>query len=272
MTLSGIEAALRGAGIDEARAEALILASHFTHRTRASLLASPRDELESEALANAVARRVRREPLTYITGVAYFMNEEYEVSPAVLVPRRETETLVEAAADAIGDGEARVLDVCTGSGCAAISLAAIAPGATVRAIDVSEDAIAAAKRNAVRNGVADRVSFEVADMFRWTGVGQYDVITANPPYIRADEMPSLAPELSFEPRIALTDGGDGLSFVRELCTRYVSFLSPRGVMLVEIGAAQGEEALTIARGAGLEARILPDLAGRDRVLEGRRKA
>ena len=199
MTLASIEATLREAGIGEARTEALILAAHFTGRTRASLLASQDDELESDALAEALRRRASREPLTYITGVAYFMNEEYEVSPAVLVPRRETETLVERAAEIVGSRAASVLDVCTGSGCVAISLAALAPNARVRAIDVSPEAIAVAERNAARNGVASRASFEAADMFRWTTDDKFDVIAANPPYIRADEMSSLDPELSFEP-------------------------------------------------------------------------
>ena len=266
MTLASIEAALRGAGIDEARAEALILAAHFTGLTRANLLASPDASLESAALADAVRRRVKREPLTYIMGVAYFMNEEYEVSPAVLVPRRETETLVEAAAGAVGGREAKVLDVCTGSGCAAISLAALAPRALVRAFDISPEAIAVARRNAERNGVADRVTFEVADMFVWTGDGRFDVIIANPPYIRADEMSALDPELSFEPENALTDGGDGLSFVRELCSRYSRFLAPGGTLFCEIGASQGEDALAIARAAGLSATVIRDLSGRDRVL------
>ena len=271
MTIASIEAALRSAGIDEARAEALILVSHFTGRARASLLASPDDELEGEALAEAVRRRVKREPLTYITGVAYFMNEEYEVTPAVLVPRRETETLVEAAAKAVGEREAKALDVCTGSGCAAISLAALAPYVRVRAFDISPEAIAVARRNAERNGAADRVTFEVADMFSWTSAERFDVITANPPYIRKDEMSSLDPELSFEPSIALTDGGDGLSFVRELCSRYARFLAPGGVLLCEIGASQGADALAIANAAGLSAAILRDLSGRDRVLEARTK-
>ena len=269
MTLAAIEAALREAGIDEARAEALILASHFTGRSRASLLASPDAELECAALADAVNRRSLREPLTYITGVAYFMNEEYEVSPAVLVPRRETETLVERAAALIGDRAASVLDVCTGSGCVAISLAALAPNVRVNAFDVSAEAVAVARQNADRNGVADRVTFEVADMFAWTCGDRFDVITANPPYVRADEMSVLDPELSFEPPSALTDGGDGLSFVRELCARYARFLAPRGTLLCEIGACQGADALDIARSAGLDASILRDLSGRDRVLEAR---
>ena len=327
MTLAGIEAALREAGIAEARTEALILAGHFTGKSRAALLAEPSAELEASAepsaelaaeldasaadpiaepiaeleasaadptadpiaeleargddpiadpsagpaatLAEAVARRVRREPLTYVLGFAYFMNEVYEVSPAVLSPRRETETLVEAAAAIAGERACRVLDVCTGSGCVAISLAALAPNASVLAIDVSPEAIDVARRNAARNAVAERVTFEAADMFRWKADGEFDVITANPPYIAADETDALDPELSFEPAIALTDGGDGLSFVRELCGRYSRMLAPGGVMFVEIGSAQGEAALAVAREAGLSARILRDLSGHDRVLEAR---
>lgn len=271
MTLASIEAALRGAGIGEARAEALILASHFTRRSRASLLASPDENFESEALADAVRRRMKREPLPYITGVAYFMNEEYEVSPAVLVPRRETETLVEEAARLVGERDAAVLDVCTGSGCAAISLAAICSDAQILAFDVSPAAVNTAIKNAARNGVFDRVFVFCADMFEWESCSLFDVITANPPYIRADEMDSLDPELSFEPEFALTDGGDGLSFVRELCRRYTRFLVPGGTLLVEIGAYQGAEALGIAREAGLEAELIRDLSGRDRVLKAQRK-
>ena len=286
MTLAAIEAALKAAGIAEARTEALILAEHFTGKIRAALLASPDAELDGGAktalspthadarsgvpaasLAEAVERRVLREPLTYITGVAYFMNEEYEVSPACLVPRRETETLVEEAARAVGEKNAAVLDVCSGSGCVAISLAALAPHARVRAIEISEAAIAIAVRNAARNGTSDRVTFECADMFAWTTESKFDVITANPPYIAAGEMRALDPELSFEPSAALTDGGDGLSFLRELCQRYASFLSPGGVLLCEIGSSQGAAALEIARRAGLRAEIVCDLSGRDRVLK-----
>lgn len=266
MTLTEIETALRSAGIAEWRAEALILAGHFTGMSRAHLLACRDAELDGTGLVRALDRRIAREPLTYITGTAYFMNEEYEVSPACLIPRRETECLVEAAAKCISGRRAEVLDVCTGSGCVAISLAALEPEANVLGIDISADALSLAARNAVRNGVADRVSFERSDMFVWSTDRKFDVITANPPYIRADEMSSLDAELAFEPSIALTDGGDGLSFVRELCSRYVGFLADGGALLCEIGSAQGASALAIADACGLDAQILPDYSGLDRIL------
>lgn len=266
MTLSDLEAALCSAGIAEYRAEALILAEHFTGISRARLLACRDTSLDSRDLAAALERRLAREPLTYITGVAYFMNEEYEVSPACLIPRRETECLVEAAAQCISGQRAEVLDICTGSGCAAISLAALEPGVNVLGIDISADALSLAERNAARNKVDGRVRFECSDMFVWSTDRCFDVITANPPYIRADEMRSLDAELAFEPEIALTDGGDGLSFVRELCSRYVGFLAPGGALLCEIGSAQGREALGIAASCGLDAQILPDYSGLDRIL------
>lgn len=271
MTLAQLESALRSAGIGEWRAEALILAEHFTGMSRARLLACRDTELDSAPLSEALRLRIAREPLTYITGVAYFMNEEYEVSPACLIPRRETECLVEAAADIISGRCAEVLDVCTGSGCAAISLAALEPGVHALGIDISAEALSLAARNAVRNGTADRVRFELSDMFVWNTDRRFDVITANPPYIRADEMRSLDAELSFEPEIALTDGGDGLSFVRELCSRYVGFLADGGVLLCEIGCAQGREALDIAAFHSLDAQILPDYSGLDRILRVTRR-
>lgn len=271
MTLAQIGAALRSAGIGEWRAEALILAEHFTGLSRAHLLTCGDAELEDKGLDAAVRRRMQREPLTYITGVAYFMNEEYEVGPECLVPRRETECLVEAAAGMLaGHASPRVFDVCTGSGCVAVSLALLVPDARVLGTDISSGALSIAARNAARNRAADRVRFEPADMFTWSTGEQFDLIVSNPPYIRADEMAALDPELSFEPEIALTDGGDGLSFVRELCSRYADFLRPGGSLLCEIGSAQGKAALGIARDHGLEARILPDYSGLDRILAARR--
>ncbi len=271
MTLYQLGAALRSAGIAEWRAEALILAEHFTKMSRAHLIACCDTELSAPGLTDALRRRLEREPLTYITGTAYFMNEEYEVSPACLIPRRETECLVEAAADLISARRAEVLDVCTGSGCVAISLAALKPGARVLGIDICAEALDIATRNAVHNSTADRVRFEQADMFVWSTDARFDVITANPPYIRADEMPSLDAELAFEPAIALTDGADGLSFVRELYSRYVGFLAPGGALLCEIGSAQGASALAIAAACGLDAQILPDYSGLDRILAVRRR-
>lgn len=272
MTLDSIERSLLGAGIAEAKAEAYILAEHFLSVPRSRLVLMRTDELVSPELERAVARRIKREPLAYITERAYFMDEVYRVTPDCLIPRPETELLVleaEAAAKewAKPDRKVRVLDLCTGSGCVAVSLLCRCPDITADALDISAPAVALAGENARSNGVGDRVNVICADMFAWVPDGRYAVITANPPYVTAEEMAGLDPELYFEPPNALTDGGDGLSFVRELCGRYTKYLIPGGVLLCEIGSAEGEASLEIARAAGLEGEILRDLSGRDRILK-----
>lgn len=274
MTLDSIEKSLLGAGIAEAKAEAYILAEHFLAIPRSRLVLMRSEELDSPELESAVGRRLRREPLAYILGRAYFMDEVYRVTPDCLIPRLETELLVleaEAAAKAFYASNPaepiRVLDLCTGSGCVAVSLLRRCAEATVDALDISDGSIALAGENAVSNGVGDRLRTVCADMFAWTPDGRYAVITANPPYVTADEMEELDPELYFEPSSALTDGGDGLSFVRELCARYTKYLLPGGTLLCEIGCAEGGASLGIARAAGYGGEILRDLSGRDRILK-----
>ena len=270
MTLDSIANSLRDAGIDEALTEAYILAEHYLHIPKYRLAALRGDDLpasaeDEAALDAAIRRRITREPLTYILGTAYFMDEEYEVSPDCLIPRPETELLVlEAAKHCPENG--RILDVCTGSGCIAVSLLRRRDDLSGDAVEISAPAASLARRNAVRNGVDDRLNVIEADMFSWEIDGEYDVIVSNPPYVTADEMASLDPELSFEPRSALTDGGDGLSFYRELCERYAGHVRKDGVMLCEIGCAEGKAVLGIARENGLCGEIVRDLAGLDRMI------
>lgn len=272
MTLDSIEKSLLDAGIAEAKAEAYILAEHFLSIPRSRLVIMRNEELVSSELESAVERRIKREPLAYITERAYFMDEVYRVTPDCLIPRPETELLVleaEAAAKewANPDRKLRVLDLCTGSGCVAISLLCRCPHITADALDISAPAVALAVDNAESNGVGDRVNVICADMFAWVPDERYAVITANPPYVTAEEMAELDPELYFEPSSALTDGGDGLSFIRELCTRYTKYLLPGGTLLCEIGCAEGDASLETARAAGLEGELLRDLSGRDRILK-----
>lgn len=269
MTLRTIESALTAAGISPADAayEARLLASHFTGISIARLLTMRDEELPSPALTDAVARRVKREPLQYILGVWDFMGLPFAVSPDCLIPRADTETLVEAALPRLPQN-ARVADLCTGSGCIGISLAHLRPDVSVTAVDLFETTLRMAEENAPRLGVADRfhpiLGDVTADLFP-AGVF-FDVIVSNPPYITFNEMNGLAPELSFEPRAALTDEGDGLSVIRGVLRTAVRTLTDTGVLLMEFGADQGAAVTALARDAGLTAEILQDTAGHDRVL------
>jgi len=271
MTLDDIEKSLHEAGIDEAKTESYLLAEYYLHIPKSRLVLMRGEEICGDgnsisALENAIKRRKKREPLTYILGIAYFMDEEYEVSPQCLVPRPETELLV-LEADNCCQKNGQVLDVCTGSGCIAISLSARRSDISCDAVDVSSGAISLAVRNAKRNGVGDRVSFHEADMFSYEPRNKYDLIVSNPPYIAKSEMDSLMPELSFEPQIALTDGGDGLSFYRELIGRYTKYIKENGYLLCEIGYTQSEDVLKIAKDCGFDGEIISDYSGNPRVLK-----
>lgn len=273
MTLESIEDMLRGAGIDEAKTETYLLAEHFLNIPKVKLIIMRGEKIEDISdsekvgeLNRALKRRINREPLAYILGTAYFMNEVYEVSPHCLIPRPETELIVEEAKRLIRKN-GRMLDLCTGSGCIAISTLALRHDITADAVDISECALSLAKKNAERNGVSDRFNAYLDDIFKWNTDKKYDLITANPPYITSDEMKTLDPELTFEPEIALTDGGDGLSFVRELCSRYIGMLNDGGALLCEIGADEGRAAVSIAKENGYHGEIIRDLANHDRILK-----
>lgn len=268
MTLDGIEKILLQSGIEEGKTEAYILCEHFTSLPKSSLVFMRNRDFDSPELCRAVERRTHREPLAYIIGKAYFMNEEYEMTPDCLIPRPETEILCETAAKALPQN-GHFLDLCTGSGCIAISMLALRRDCTADAVEISSGACETARRNAERNlAEPNRLRVECGDIFRWQGERRYDVITANPPYVAESEMDSLHAELFYEPRTALTDGGDGLSFVREIVSRYTRYLLPKGELFCEIGYLQGEDALSIARqhGFGEKSRIIRDFSGLDRIL------
>ena len=270
MTLPQIEQQLRAAGIEEARCEARLLASHFTGLSPSRLMAMRGEELPaSPALADAVRRRTAREPLQYILGEWEFMGLPFTVSPDCLIPRADTETLVEAAIRLLPQG-AKVADLCTGSGCIGISLAHYRPDCAVTAVDISAPALQIAQKNAARLGVTERFRAVLGDVTAadFLPEARFDAVLANPPYITAEEMLSLEPELSLEPRIALTDGGDGLSVIRGIFRFAQRALPARGLLLCEIGSGQGESVTALARAAGFETEILRDLAGKDRVIKG----
>jgi release factor glutamine methyltransferase len=239
---------LRVAGLEEARREAGSLVSHATGRDRAFLITHADETLtpdELSALRAAVARRAAGEPLQYITGRQEFYGLEFEVNADVLIPRPETELLVESALELLRDADAPlVCDVGTGSGCVAVALLHERRDARVYALDLSPAALRVAVRNAERHGVRGRMTPLISDCFdalrtsEHKGV-RFQMIVSNPPYVAEDELDGLQREVrEHEPRLALTPGGDGLSIIRRLVEEAPRFLVPRGHLLLEIGFQQ----------------------------------
>ena len=268
MTLTDIQRRLMAAGIEDAAWEARLLAAHYTGLSDARLLLMVAEELDAPGLAEAVARREGREPLQYILGEWSFMGLSFLVNPHCLIPRPDTETLVEYAVRHLPKN-ARVADLCTGSGCIGIALAHYRPDITVTAVDLFPETAKMAEKNARRLGVSDRFFVQVGDVTEeiFSAGERFTAIVSNPPYITLSEMAELAPELSYEPRAALTDEGDGLSVIRGVLATASASLEEGGLLLMEFGAEQGEAVSRLAREYSFyDVHILKDAAGHDRVL------
>jgi release factor glutamine methyltransferase len=223
----------------------------------------------------AVEQRSRRRPLQHLTGVQAFWRHEFLVTPDVLVPRPETELLVEAALRRLRDAPAPVVvDVGTGSGCIALSIAAERPDAAVHAVDMSPAAIAVARANASRLGLAPRVTFHVGDLLSPVAslAGAIDLVVSNPPYVSAEDWAGLEPEVrDHEPRRALVPEGGLARLYGRLFGGSVRVLRPGGWSIVEIGAGQRGEISLLANTAGLEVvETVPDLQGIPRAVISRR--
>lgn len=260
---------LQEAGVDGAARDARRLMAAVLEVDPGRVTLHQRDAIDpvrQEKFIAAVQERCKRRPLSHLLGYRDFYGRRFEVSPDVLDPRGDTETLIEAA---LRGPFNRVLDLGTGSGCILLTLLAERAEATGLGTDISRAALEVAARNAEALMLRERARLIVADWF--DGVtGAFDLIVSNPPYIAADEMAGLAPELGHEPRGALTDGGDGLSAYRVITADAASFLRPGGRLMVEIGAAQGAAVLEMFAAAGLsELSLLRDLEGRDRVVSGK---
>jgi release factor glutamine methyltransferase len=243
-------ARLRHAGIgpEEADLDARLLAQELLGWDAARFFTSSNEPEPADFAARyepLVARREGREPLAYITGRKEFWGLELEVSPAVLIPRPETELIVEAALERFSQRHAplEAADICTGSGCLAVALARERPGARFVATDVSADALRTARRNAERHGVAGRVQPLQADVFG-TGNGVpalFDLIVSNPPYVPEGDRPTLQPEVrDHEPTIALIAGKDGLAIIKRLVEQSAGRLTPGGLLIFEFGLGQAD--------------------------------
>ena len=236
---------LNGAGVPEARREAGSLLSFVLGKDRTFLISHAEDPLSDDAFRRfqeAVERRASGEPLQYITGVQDFFGREFRVTPDVLIPRPETELLVEAAIELIGEGS-DICDVGTGSGCIVVSLLCELPSVRAVAIDKSAAAIEIAKLNARNHKTLDRVEFTISDCFEALDAGRYqfDMVVSNPPYVSAAMMSGLQREVrDHEPLMALSPGEDGLSVIRRLLNDAPRFLRKHGHLVMEIGFDQGE--------------------------------
>jgi release factor glutamine methyltransferase len=268
--------------IENARLDAEVLLGHALGRDRAWLLVHMQDQLGDagqRVYVNYIDRRAGREPLQYITGLQEFWGLPFIVTPDVLIPRPETELVVESAIQR-GTTTATpvVVDLCTGSGCIAVSIARGHPQARIFATDRSGAALDIARRNARQNGVADRIRFLEGDLFEPLSetdlVGRIDVIATNPPYIRSDEFPALQPEVrDFEPEMALIAGPDGTEIAERIVNAAPNYLKSGGSLIMEMGMGQTDALRKIIAAAGsyTEPEVLKDLAGIERVIIARKK-
>jgi release factor glutamine methyltransferase len=266
MTTLGEALAFARAKID--RLDARLLLEHATGCTHADLLARPETPVIGpayEQFAEWVVRRAAGQPLAYLVGEAEFRGRVFQVSPAVLIPRPETEVLIELALDRMRALAApKVVDLGTGSGIVAVSLALECPQASIATVDLSQEAIAVARNNAGRLGA--KVDFFQGDWFVPLAGQRFDLVVSNPPYVAAGDPHLALNGLPHEPQMALTDGADGLDCIRRIVADAPLHLNSGGWLLVEHGYDQGEACRNLLTAAGFKsASTFPDLAGIDRV-------
>ena len=268
-------------GIESARLDAELLMAAAAGVTREAVITGS-IELSHETLRRfdtMIARREKREPVAYLLGRKEFYSLDFEVNPAVLIPRPESEIVVAAALGFIaGAPDARVLDMGTGSGAIAIAIAVNAPRVRVTAVDISADAIAVASRNAQHHRVEDRVTFRRADCFEildgGPALGSFEVIVSNPPYLDDAEIAALEPDVrGYEPRVALRAGAGGLDILRRIAAGVPQHqhLASAGELIVEVGAEQAAAVAKLVEEAGLRVvSVINDFAGHSRVVRARR--
>jgi release factor glutamine methyltransferase len=276
-------------GVSNARLDAEVLLRFILGKDRAWLLThadEPLDEDQRNLFEKAVDRRAKREPLQYIIGRQEFWGLDFIVGPDVLIPRPETELVVETALKITEHGSRStesntpftIVDLCTGSGCIAVSLAHEIRNARFFALDSSGKALAIARENARKHGVSERIRFLAGDLFQPLEEldvrGQVDIVTANPPYIRSGDLRGLQPEVrDFEPEVALIAGPGGKELHQEIIDRAPAFLKRHGALIMEMGEGQAEGLIEIMNENGkyTAPEILKDLAGMDRVIVAKKK-
>jgi len=259
-----IAARLKAAGIEDARREARILLAAACGTDAAGLLL--REDVAAAEFEPLLARRAAGEPFAYITGKREFWGLDFAVSPATLIPRPDSETLIEAALAALPDRRAvrRILDLGTGTGCLLLAALTEFPAAFGVGVDIAPAAARLAAGNAAALGLADRAGFIAGD---WAAAlnGAFDLVLSNPPYIPAGDLASLMPEVqNFEPRAALDGGADGFSAYRAIYAALPGLLGQNGVAVVELGAGQAQVFSQLAETHGFDVALRRDLGGHDR--------
>lgn len=263
----------QGFALEDARQEARLLLAKAWQKEGLQLLLEAKSNLPEDTWTQYtffIRERGSFTPLHYLLGEKEFMSLSFRVSPEVLIPRWDTEVLVEEALRLLQKRQKpKILDLGTGSGVIALSLAHYLPQTEVVAVDISPQALELARENAQSLGVEERVRFVEGDLFTPLAqeTGQFHLIASNPPYLSAEEMADLPPDVQQEPALALAGGEDGLDYYRAIALEAKDFLAPGGHLLVEIGYRQGKAVTEIFRESGLApVRILSDLEGRERVV------
>ncbi len=271
--LNAATARLARAGIESARLDARLLAAHALGWDKAKIVAEKDflpDAEQRRTLDSLIARREAREPVAVITGTCEFWSLDFTVNADVLIPRPDSETIIEAALASISEREAGldILDLGTGTGCLLLALLSELPNARGLGVDISEAALSVAAANAKNLGLGGRAKFALSD---WGDAveGRFDIVVANPPYIADGEFATLEPEVArFEPRLALSGGADGLDCTRALAPRLGELLATRGRAFVEIGATQADAVAALLKACDLRVcQVHKDLAGHSRAVE-----
>ena len=272
MTYNEICMRLAAAEIENNRGEAAMLICRFANLNKAELFSKHDVNFDIPELNEAVEKRCSHYPLQYILGYWSFYHETYRVTEDTLSPRQDTEKLVELAVKLLPEG-ARFIDLCTGSGCVAISTLASRADCRAVGVDLFEKTVSIAGENAEHNGVGERLGLLRADVLEpsfMDSLGLFDCIISNPPYIATEVVKGLPKELSYEPNAALDGGADGLKFYRKIICDYAKYLTDRGFMLFEIGYDQAKAIAAIAVENGFSCEVFKDYGGNDRVAYLRR--
>lgn len=269
-----IESSLRDAGIGEAGLEATLLVERHSGIRRYEFAYADAALADQERLVPELERRRKREPLAYIEGHKAFYGIDMAVNPDVLIPRQETEIVVDTVLEILsGMIRPRVLDIGTGSGAIAAAIAMNIPLATIIACDASVPALAVAKNNMERLGLSERVHIIASDMFSsLSSAARFDVIVSNPPYIATEDISRLEDEIHFEPKLALDGGFEGCDFHKRIIKSAAEYLRSGGSLVLEIGQSQSETVVKSIRKteAYMDITILPDYAGIERIIRCRK--